>query len=412
MMEFIKDKVLSGQRLTKEDAIALFKNDDIFTIGRLASNAAEKKNGKNAYFIVNRHINPTNICVNRCKFCAFSRSKGEDGAYELTIEDIIKKLRTQTEQQKAKGIFSNSSLVTHHSSLSFSEVHIVGGLHPDWPFEYYLGMLSTIKKEFPFIAIKAFTAVEIDYMSKISGLSLEETLVELKKSGLDLMPGGGAEIFAEGIRNNLCPEKISGDRWLEVMETAHRVGIKTNATMLYGHIETIEDRVDHLFKLRDLQDKTRGFQAFIPLSYHPKNTKIGGFYSSGIDDLKTIAISRLVLDNFDHIKAYWIMLGEKVSQVALLFGADDIDGTIIEEKITHSAGAMSEEGMTREELIHLIKQAGKTPVQRDAFYNAIENENLIKVYEEGHRKHPEKLSKIKAIEKSAIESLEKDDWDL
>lgn len=219
--------------------------------------------------------------------------------------------------------------------------------------------------------IKAFTAVEVDYMSRISGLSLEDTLITLKKSGLDIMPGGGAEIFAEGVRNRLCPEKITGERWLEVMETAHNTGIKTNATMLYGHLESAEDRVDHLLKLRDLQDKTGGFQAFIPLSYHPKNTEMGGFYSSGIDDLKTIAISRLVLDNFTHIKAYWIMLGEKVSQVALLFGADDLDGTIIEEKITHSAGAMTGEGMTRDELIHLIKKAGKVPVERDGFYNAI-----------------------------------------
>ncbi|MDA8214884.1 MAG: aminofutalosine synthase MqnE [Nitrospiraceae bacterium] len=358
----LEDKVFSGERLTREDAIKLFQSDDLFTIGRLASYVAEKKNGRNAYFIVNRHINPTNICVNRCKFCAFSRSKGEEGAYELTIEEIIEKLKD-----------GHGSRVTGHG---FSEVHIVGGLHPDWPFEYYLNMLSAIKKEFPSIAIKAFTAVEIDYMSKISGLNLEDTLKNLKKSGLDLMPGGGAEIFAEGIRSKLCPEKISGDRWLEVMEIAHNAGIKTNATMLYGHLESIEDRVDHLFKLRDLQDRTGGFQAFIPLSYHPKNTEIGGFYSSGVDDLKTIAISRLVLDNFEHIKAYWIMLGEKISQVALLFGADDIDGTIIEEKITHSAGAMTEEGMTKEELIHLIKKAGKTPVERDAFYNAI-NRDLM-----------------------------------
>jgi aminodeoxyfutalosine synthase len=353
----LEDKVFSGERLTREGAIKLFQSDDLFTIGRLANQAAEKKNGRNAYFIVNRHINPTNICVNRCKFCAFSRSKGEEGAYELTIEEIIEKLKD-----------GHGSRVTGHG---FSEVHIVGGLHPDWPFEYYLNVLSAIKKEFPSIAIKAFTAVEIDYMSKISGLNLEDTLKTLKKSGLDLMPGGGAEIFSEGIRNKLCPEKISGDRWLEVMEIAHNAGIKTNATMLYGHLESIEDRVDHLFKLRDLQDRTGGFQAFIPLSYHPKNTEIGGFYSSGVDDLKTIAISRLVLDNFEHIKAYWIMLGEKISQVALLFGADDIDGTIIEEKITHSAGAMTEEGMTREELIHLIKKAGRVPVQRDAFYNPL-----------------------------------------
>jgi aminodeoxyfutalosine synthase len=354
MLGIIKDKVLSGERLAKQDAEALFKDDDIFSLGRLANRVAEKKNDKNAYFIVNRHINPTNICINRCKFCAFSRSKGEKGAYELTIEEIIKKLKPSAVSRQP-----------------FSEVHIVGGLHPDRPFEYYTNMLSAIKNEFPSIAIKAFTAVEIDYMSKISGLGLQDTLGKLKSSGLDLMPGGGAEIFAEGVRNKLCPEKISGGRWLEVMEAAHNAGIRTNATMLYGHLESIEDRVDHLLKLRELQDGTGGFQAFIPLSYHPKNTGIGGFYSSGIDDLKTIAISRLVLDNFDHIKAYWIMLGEKISQVALLFGADDLDGTIIEEKITHSAGAMSEEGMTKDKLIYLIKKTGKTPVERDAFYNTI-----------------------------------------
>lgn len=397
MLNSISDKVISGDRLTKEDAVALFKGEDIFAVSRLANNIAEKKNGKNAYFIVNRHINPTNICINRCKFCAFSRSKGEEGAYELTIEEIIEKLKD-----------GHGSRVTGHG---FSEVHIVGGLHPDWPFQYYLDMLRSIKKEFPSIAIKAFTAVEIDYMSKISSLGIGDTLLELKNSGLDLMPGGGAEIFAEGTRNKLCPEKISGDRWLEVMKAAHNAGIKTNATMLYGHLESIEDRVDHLLKLRDLQDRTGGFQAFIPLAYHPKNTEIGGFYSSGIDDLMTISVSRLVLDNFDHIKAYWIMLGEKISQVALLFGADDIDGTIIEEKITHSAGAMSEEGMTREDLIHLIKRAGKTPVQRDAFYNPVGNE-LIKLYGKGYREHPEKRSEIKAVEKASIKRLDKEDWNL
>jgi aminodeoxyfutalosine synthase len=364
MLETIKNKVLSGKRLDREDAVELFHDDDIFTLGRLASHIAVKKNGRNAYFIINRHINPTNICVNRCRFCAYSRSKGEKGAFELTIGDILKKLRTPNSKLRSR----HSSRVTHHG---FSEVHIVGGLHPDWRFDYYLEMLSAIRREYPSIAIKAFTAVEVDYMSKISGLSLEDTLIALKKSGLDIMPGGGAEIFAEGVRNRLCPEKISGERWLEVMETAHNMGIKTNATMLYGHLESAEDRADHLLRLRDLQDKTGGFQAFIPLAYHPKNTEIGGFYSSGIDDLKTIAVSRLVLDNFDHIKAYWIMLGEKVSQVALLFGADDLDGTIIEEKITHSAGAMTGEAMTRDELIRLIKKAGKVPVERDGFYNAV-----------------------------------------
>ncbi|MCL4491889.1 MAG: aminofutalosine synthase MqnE [Nitrospirae bacterium] len=360
MREAIRDKVLSGARLAGEDAVELFRSEDLFTIGRLASHAAEKHNGTYAYFVANRHINPTNICINRCKFCAFSRSKGEEGAFELTIDEMLAKLKGHGAHEKARG-----------ASCGFSEVHIVGGLHPEWPFEHYLTMISAVRRSYPSIGIKAFTAVEIDYMSKISGRGIEDILMKLKKSGLDLMPGGGAEIFAESIRNRLCPEKISGDRWLEVMEAAHRAGIRTNATMLYGHQESIEDRVGHLLRLRELQDRTGGFNAFIPLAYHPKNTGLGGCYSSGIDDLKTIAVSRLVLDNFQHIKAYWIMLGEKISQVALLFGADDIDGTIIEEKITHSAGAMTEEGMTREELIHLIKRAGKTPVERDAFYEPL-----------------------------------------
>ena len=232
-------------------------------------------------------------------------------------------------------------------------------------------MLSAIKKNFPEIHIKAFTAVEIDYLSRISGLSLEETLLTLRMHGLDVMPGGGAEIFGGKVRDRLCPEKISGERWLEVMETAHRLGIKTNATMLYGHIETYEDRVNHLLALRDLQDRTGGFQAFVPLSYHPKGNDIGGSFSSGIDDLKTIAASRIVLDNFDHITAYWIMLGEKISQLSLLFGADDLSGTIIEEKITHSAGALSSESMTPEELTHLITMAGKVSVERDCFYKQV-----------------------------------------
>lgn len=350
MLKKISDRIEGGGRLSYEEAVDLFKDDDIFSIGRLAAKVSERKNGKNVYFIVNRHINPTNICVNRCKFCAFSRSKGEEGSFELTIDQILERLSA------AHGL---------------SEVHIVGGLHPEWPFEHYLAMISSVRQKFPRLNVKAFTAVEIDYFSRISGLGLEEVLTKLKESGLQLMPGGGAEIFEDTIRKQLCPEKISGERWREVIEIAHYVGIKTNATMLYGHVETIEDRVDHLIKLRGLQDKTGGFQAFIPLAYHPKNTEIGGFYSSGIDDLKTIAISRLVLDNFDHIKAYWIMLGEKISQTSLYFGADDLDGTIIEEKITHMAGAMTGESMTREDLIHLIRKAGKIPCERDGLYNEI-----------------------------------------
>lgn len=354
MLKKIEEKILSGKRLSERDALKLFETDDIFSLGRLASSIAEKKNGNKAYFIRNRHINPTNICVNRCRFCAFSRSAGQEGAFELTIEEIVNKLRPLV-----------------RTGRPISEVHIVGGLHPDWPFEYYLEMISTIKKHFPQLHIKAFTAVEVDYMAGISGLGLGETLTALKSNGLGSMPGGGAEIFAPAIRGRLCPEKISGTRWLEVMTAAHRAGIRTNATMLYGHIEKYEDRADHLVRLRKLQDRTGGFQAFIPLAYHPKNTRIKGRYTSGIDDLKTIAISRLFLDNFDHIKAYWIMLGEKISQLALKFGADDIDGTIIEEKITHSAGAMTGEQLSADQLIFLIKRAGKVPVERDSFYRKV-----------------------------------------
>jgi len=386
-LKTIETKVLSGKRISPDDALELFENDDIFTIGRLANIAAEKKNGKNAYFIQNHHINPTNICINRCKFCAFSRSKGEKGAFELSIREIIKKLQAQMPEVRNQTSGDRKKLrsLTPKFRSPFSEVHIVGGLHPDWTLEYYLDMLKTIKKNFPHIHIKAFTAVEIDYFSKISGLSLSETLLELKNAGLDSMPGGGAEIFNTRVRSRICPEKISGKKWLDVMEKAHDIGIRSNATMLYGHLETYRQRTEHMLKLRDLQDRTGGFQAFIPLAFHPVNTDLGirksGFrdqgtgvsigYTSGIDDLKTIAIARLFLDNFPHIKAYWIMLGEKIAQIALMFGADDIDGTIIEEKITHSAGALSGNAMTRAELIHLIKKAGKIPVERDSFYRCI-----------------------------------------
>lgn len=355
MLRKIRRKVLEGKRLSEEDALELYETDDIFALGSLAGNAARKRHRERAFFIRNRHINPTNICINRCRFCAFSRSRDQEGAYALTISEIIGKIR---------------ALKTGRS-LPFSEVHIVGGLHPDWPFAYYLDMLSAIRKHFPKLHIKAFTAVEVDYFSKISGLSLEKTLRRLKKHGLGSMPGGGAEIFDPAVRDRLCPEKISGERWLEVTEAAHKAGIRTNATMLYGHIENREHRIGHLSRLRSLQDRTGGFQAFIPLAYHPKNTEIEGGYTSGIEDLRTIAVSRLFLDNISHIKAYWIMLGEKISQLALLFGADDIDGTIIEEKITHAAGALTGEHLTADQLINLIRKAGKTPVERDSFYRTI-----------------------------------------
>ena len=380
----IEAKVLSGHRLSIDDALSLFQSDDIFTIGRLANIIAGKKNGKNAYFIQNRHINPTNICVNRCKFCAFSRSKGEKGAYELSIKEIIKKLKREGSEVRGQRSAVKSKikpLAPCPLPPSFSEVHIVGGLHPDWQLDFYLEMLRQIKKALPHIHIKAFTAVEIDYFSKISGLSLADIFIALKNAGLDSMPGGGAEIFDARVRNKICPEKIPGKRWLKIMEAAHNAGIKTNATMLYGHLETYKHRIEHMRKLRELQDRTGGFQAFIPLAFHPLNTELevrgerSGVskihYTSGIDDLKTIAISRLFLDNFQHIKAYWIMLGEKIAQLALLFGADDLDGTIIEEKITHSAGALSANALTRAQLVNLIEKAGKIPVEGDSYYRLV-----------------------------------------
>lgn len=370
----IENKVLNGKRLNAGDALTLFQSDDIFTIGRLASHVAVQKNGNNAYFIQNHHINPTNICVNRCRFCAFSRSQGESGAYELSIKEIIAKLKKQESRVNRLQQRRGDKNQTRDSRLptQLSEVHIVGGLHPDWSFDHYLNMLSEIRKHFPRLHIKAFTAVEIDHFTRISGLSLADTITMLKNAGIDSIPGGGAEIFSGRVRNQICPEKIPGRTWLKIMEAAHTAGIKSNATMLYGHIEGFQHRVDHLVKLRDLQDRTMGFQAFIPLAFHPVNTELGVGQGSGIDDLKTIAVSRLFLDNFPHIKAYWIMLGEKIAQLALLFGADDLDGTIMEEKITHSAGGMTGEAMTREELRNLIRKAGRVPIERDSYYQSIE----------------------------------------
>lgn len=348
----IQSKILAGKRLTRKDGIDLFYSNDLLALGRMATYAAEKKNGKQVYFVQNMHINPTNICVNRCKFCAFSRSKGEPGAYEMSIEDILSKAR-----EAGQGV---------------RELHIVSGLHPDLPFQWYLDMLGQLKKNFPKMHLKAFTAVEIDYLAKLSSMSLQKTLSQLKEAGLDSLPGGGAEIFDSTVRNTLCAEKISGSRWLEVMEVAHTIGLKSNATMLYGHIETIENRIDHLLKLRELQDKTGGFQAFIPLSFHSQNTEIKkSSYTTGLDDLKTLAIARLMLDNFDHIKAYWVMLGEKIAQVSLSFGVDDLDGTVVEEKITRAAGGTTDGSMTHDGIVHLIRQAGKIPVERDTVYNTI-----------------------------------------
>jgi len=345
----IRKKIEDREPITVEEGVFLFSEVDILTLGELA----EINNDEYVFFNINKHLNPTNVCVNRCKFCAFSRDKGDKDSFEYSIDKILK----YCEDAEKQGI---------------TEFHIVGGLHPDWPFEYYVTLLRELKKAHPNIILKAFTAVEIDYYSRISNKSLEEVLTILKENGLDLMPGGGAEILVEEVRQKICPEKISGKRWLEVIEIAHKLGIKTNCTMLYGHVESYIDRIEHLKMLRDLQDKTNGFLAFIPLSFHAKNTEIKKFpYTTGIDDIKTIAISRIFLNNIKNIKAYWVMLTEKCAQVALNFGANDLDGTVVKEKITHYADALSKEGLTVEEIVNLIRKAGKIPVERDSFYNKL-----------------------------------------
>ncbi|WP_297888545.1 aminofutalosine synthase MqnE [Sulfurihydrogenibium sp.] len=350
----IIDKVLEEKRLSFEDGVKLFKSSDLLTVGYLANYITEKKNGKYAYFVINRQINPTNVCVLDCKFCAFAQmDKNDPKAYEMSYDEILEKVKYAVEN-------------------SATEVHIVGGLHPDWDFNKYLNIVSIIKKNFPQLHIKAFTAVEIDYFSQISELSYEEILIKLKEAGLGSLPGGGAEIFSPNIRRIIAPKKIGYKKYLEIHKTAHRLGLHSTTTMLYGHVESYEDRVDHMLKIREAQDETGGFTCFIPLAYQPENNDLPVYdFTTGIDDLKTIAVSRLILDNIDHIKAYWVMIGEKTAQVALNFGADDMDGTVMEEKIAHFAGAKSPTQQQKEKLIRLIKEAGKIPVERDTLYNPI-----------------------------------------
>ena len=347
------DRVEAGQRLTYEDGLALFQSRDLNTIGYLANVVRERKNGNKSYFVINLHIDYTNVCAVNCLFCSFKRDLGHREAYTLSAEDILHKISCVWDQ-------------------GLTELHMVGGLHPELPFNYYLDLLRSIKKFYPTLHIKAFTCVEIDYFSYLYGKTAEEVLSKFKEAGLDALPGGGAEIFDETIRKKICGEKATGERWIEIAKTAHRMGIQTNATMLYGHVEKIESRVRHLLELRRAQDETRGFRCFIPLAYHPENNRMGRLgWTMGIDDLKTLAISRLLLDNFNHIKAYWIMLTPAVAQVALNYGADDIDGSVIEEKIYHDAGAQTENALTREALIRLIRDAGRDPVERDAKYNIL-----------------------------------------
>jgi aminodeoxyfutalosine synthase len=349
----ICDKVLAGKRLNFDDAVALYSSGDILALGWMANLVREKMHGNVAYFNVNRHINPTNVCVASCRLCAFGRKKDAPGTYTMALEEVF--------ESAASGY-----------TEAVTEFHIVGGLHPDLPFQYFLDMIKGLKERFPQVHLKAFTMVEIAFFAKLYKLSIRDVLVKLKDAGVDSMPGGGAEIFSERVRAIICDHKIDGNEWLDTARIAHEVGLKSNATMLYGHIENDEDRVDHLMKLRNLQDETKGFQTFIALSFHPDNTPLQHLpWTTGMQDLKQIAIARLVLDNFPHIKAYWQMLTPKIAQIALRFGADDIDGTVVEEKIYHDAGADTPQGLRRQDLIHLIQAAGREPLERDTLYRPV-----------------------------------------
>ncbi|MGB5874947.1 MAG: aminofutalosine synthase MqnE [Bacteroidota bacterium] len=346
----IWQKVRRGERLSFEDGMALYTTRDLISLGQMAHAVQQTKSGDAVYFVLNQKIEHTNVCVLSCSFCDFATKKGEPDAFEMSTEDILAKL-----------------------TPDIHEVHITGGMPPDWPWERYLDIVRSIRTTLPHADVKAFTAVEIDFFRKKFKMSLEEVLGTLKEAGLKTMPGGGAEIFSERVRRLIFNQKIGARTWFEVHTTAHRMGIPTNATMLYGHIETLEERLLHLMKLREAQDETGGFLTFIPLAFQPGDTGIKprGRFTSAVDDLKTIAVSRLMLDNFPHIKAYWVMLTEEVASVALNFGADDIDGTVGGEKIAHDAGAITPMALAKDRIIAIIKDAGKIPVERDVYYNAL-----------------------------------------
>jgi aminodeoxyfutalosine synthase len=354
----IADKVLAGVRLSMDDGIALYRSPDLLAVGWLANHVREQRHGNITYYNVNRHINPTNVCVAHCRLCAFGRDPHAPGAYTFALEEIY--------QRAEQGVREGAT-----------EFHIVGGLHPDLTFDHYLELVGGLKQRCPGVHIKAFTMVEVHYFARIAKISIEEVLHKMKDAGVDSCPGGGAEIFHPRVRKIICDHKTSGQMWLSTARKAHEAGLRSNATMLYGHVETEEERVDHLIKLRELQDETRGFVAFIPLAFHPDNTALSHIPKpTGYADLRAIAVSRLLLDNFEHIKAYWIMLSPSIAQIALRFGANDLDGTVIEEKIYHDAGAKTSEFTPRAELERLIRAAGRVPVERDTLYRPIDRSKL------------------------------------
>ncbi len=352
----VADKVLAGERLDRDDGIVVATTDDLLGVGRLANIVRERLHGDRTYYNINRHLNPTNVCVASCKLCAFyvpwrDREKGWTYSVEQAVEIAAKDV-----------------------DETVSELHIVGGLHPKLRVEYYEELFKALKLRFPWVHLKALTMTELDFIATASRMELGELISRLRNAGLDSCPGGGAEIFAEHVRNQICDHKTDGRRWLEIAREVHLAGIRSNCTMLYGHVETAEDRIDHLLALRELQDETGGFQCMIPLAFHPENTELDHLSStSGRLDVQTIATTRLVLDNVPHLKAYWIMLGEKIAQVALHFGANDLDGTVVDERITYAAGGTAGVGLDRRRLEYLIREAGRTPVLRDTLYRPLDS---------------------------------------
>jgi aminodeoxyfutalosine synthase len=352
-LSVIREKVEASQRLSFDDGVFLYESADLFTLGELANIIRERKNGNFAYFNVNTHLNPTNVCVYRCTFCAFrSDLRGEKG-YVMSDEQVLERA-AEADRRGA------------------TELHIVGGLHHQLPYEWYLNIIRIIHNAHPRLHLKAYTAVEWDWFARLTGRPTRDLLAEFKEAGLGSLPGGGAEIFHPEVRDKICEHKADAAEWFRVHREAHELGLRSNATMLYGHIEEARHRVDHLCRLRELQDETGGFQTFIPLAFHPDNTRLAHLPKpSGLLDLKTMAISRLMLDNFQHIKAYWVMLGIKTAQVALSFGADDLDGTVVHEKIYHDAGSDSPQELSVAEIRRLIQEAGRVPVERDTLYNEV-----------------------------------------
>jgi aminodeoxyfutalosine synthase len=349
----IFSKVRSGQRLPPADALRLYQTRNLHALGFLADIVRTAKNGDKAYFILNRHINYSNICILSCQFCSFAKKKRDAEAYEFSLEEI----RARVQSALALGI---------------TEIHMVGGLHPSWKFEHYEEILRALKLLSPKLHLKAFTAVEILHLAWVGKMSVPDTLARLRNSGLDSLTGGGAEIFSQRVRDLICRGKETAEEWLSVHRTWHQMGGRSTCTMLYGHVETIEERIEHMEKLRALQDETRGFTAFIPLPFHAENNKLSHIEEpSGFENLRNLAIARLFLDNFEHVKCYWINHGLKLAQISLGYGVDDLDGTVLEEKIYHMAGAKTPQEQTAQSLIKAIREAGRVPIQRDSLYNEI-----------------------------------------